>query len=43
MSETSIFLDKESGEWKVKTLGNGKDKRVTIRKALPIAPGTPAS
>lgn len=29
----SIFLDKQSQSWKIKVKDNGKDKRVTLRKA----------
>lgn len=31
----SIFLDKQSRNWKLKTIECAKDKRVTLRKALP--------
>jgi len=30
----SIYLDKQSGNWKVKSIQGGKDKRITLRKAL---------
>ena len=31
----SVYLDKQSGNWKVKAIIEGKDKRVTLRNALP--------
>ncbi len=31
----TVYIDKQSGNWKLKTKRNGKDTRVTLRKALP--------
>ncbi len=31
----SVFIDKQSGSWKLKTVAGGRDKRITLRKALP--------